>query len=207
MAGELVPQSTKTAIAAYFSRALERERADQVGDQAGFRKGIARKRFREGLTNEDQFAMELRALFTPENEIPLELVAGRLDYAYDYTMDLVAAWRDAVRKGNIDIDLYGEFLSSVGIVPERVGGYMLREVARQKPEEAPTAVAPPVAEYLTDAGKIKVDTIRRERRKLLITRDEEVAALTRLGMPTLEAESMADNDDVRLAEKGNEGPS
>ena len=204
MAGELVPQSTKTAITEYFSRALQRERADQVGDQVGFRKGIARKRFREGLTNEDQFTMELRALYTPENEIPLELVAGRLDYAYDYTMDLLAAWRDAVRKGNIGIDQYGEVLSTIGIVPERVGGYMLREVARQKPEEAPTVVAPPTAEYLTDIGKIKVDTIRRQRRKLIITRDEEIAALTQLGMPEPEAQSVAFNDDVRLAEKGNE---
>ena len=58
--------------------------------------------------------------------------------------------------------------------------------------------------YETDAGKIEVDTIRRERRKLLITRAREVERLSALEMPDWLAEAIADNDDVRLAEKGGE---
>ncbi|MBA7586215.1 hypothetical protein ES708_28211 [subsurface metagenome] len=82
---------------------------------------------------------------------------------------------------------------------------MLREVARLKPEELATVIAPPKPYYETDAGKLLVDTIRRERRKLLISRDQEIASLLETGMPVAQATAIADNDDVRLAEKGGEG--
>ena len=142
-----------------------------------------------------------------DEELDIELAAGRLDYATDYLRDLIAAYRDAVRKGNLSIDGYRERLSELGLVPERVMGYVLREVARLKPEELPTVIAPPRPYYETDAGRIQVDTIRRRRRKLIITRDQEIAALLETGMPVDQATSAADNDDVRLAEKGGEGES
>jgi hypothetical protein len=56
--------------------------------------------------------------------------------------------------------------------------------------------------YETDSGKIRVDTLRRERRKELITRDEEIAGLMELEMPETYATAIAENDDARLAESG-----
>ncbi|MBA7602868.1 hypothetical protein ES703_09964 [subsurface metagenome] len=201
---ELVPASTRQKIASYFALGLARLGAAAVKEVRSGRIGVARTRFREGFTTEEQFKDELKLLRVSDEELGLELAAAKLDYATDYLRDLIAAYRDAVRKGRISIDQYRVRLTELGIVPERVAGYMLREVARLKPEELPTVIAPPKPYYETDAGKIAVDTIRRRRRKLIITRDQEIAALLETGMPIDQATAAANNDDVRLAEKGGE---
>lgn len=51
----------------------------------------------------------------------------------------------------------------------------------------------------TDIHKVKVDTVRRRRRKGLISRDEEIALLLELRVSPDDAEAFADNDDIRLA--------
>ena len=201
---EVVPVSIRQEIDAYFARGLARIGAAAVEDVRSGRIGVARTRFREGFTNEEQFIQELKMLRVSDEELELELAAAKLDYATDYLRDLIAAYRDAVRKGNLSIDGYRDRLTELGLVPERVAGYMLREVARLKPEELATVIAPPKPYYETDAGKIMVDTIRRQRRKLLITRDQEIAALLDTGMPIDQATAAANNDDVRLAEKAGE---
>ena len=159
------------------------------------------KRFKEGFTTEGQFQAELQLLGYTDQQFPVFLAAAKLDYAYDYLSDLVGAYRDAVRKGNLSIDQYRGSLLELGMVPERVEGYVLREIARLKPEAPVKPLGPPKAEYETDAGKVKVDTLRRERRKNIITRGQQVDGLLALGMPVIYAEAIADNDDTRLAEK------
>ena len=201
---ELVPVGTRDKIDRYFALGLARLGSAAVSEVRSGRIGVARTRFREGFTTEDQFTQELKMLRVSDEELELELAAARLDYATDYLRDLIAAYRDAVRKGNLGIEGYRDQLTRLGLVPERVAGYMLREIARLKPEELPTVIAPPKPYYETDAGKIVVDTIRRRRRKLLITRDQEIAALLETGMPIAQATATANNDDVRLAEKGGE---
>ncbi len=201
---EVVPVSIRQKIDAYFARGLAMISADKVESVRTGRIGVARTRFREGFTSEEQFIQELKMLRVSDEELELELAAAKLDYATDYIRDLIAAYRDAVRKGNLSIDGYKDRLIELGLVPERVAGYMLREVARLKPEELATVIAPPKPYYETDAGKIVVDTIRRHRRKWLITRDEEITALLETGMPVAQAEAIANNDDVRLAEKAGE---
>ena len=204
---ELVPAPTRQKIDTYFARGLAIISADKVESVRTGRIGVARTRFREGFTTEEQFIDELKLLRVSDEELDLELAAAKLDYATDYLRDLIAAYRDAVRKGNLSIDGYRDRLIELGLVPERAVGYMLREIARIKPEEVPGVIAPPKPYYETDAGKIVVDTIRRHRRKLLISRDEEMTALLEIGMPHDQAEAITDNDDIRLAEKGGEGES
>jgi len=201
---ELVPSATRQKIDTYFARGLAIISAEKVESVRTGRIGVARTRFREGFTTEEQFIEELKLLRVSDEELELELAAAKLDYATDYLRDLIAAYRDAVRKGHISIDQYRDRLIELGVVPERAAGYMLREVARLKPEELATVIAPPKPYYETDAGKIQVDTIRRRRRKLLITRDQEIASLLETGMPIDQATAAANNDDVRLAEKGGE---
>lgn len=180
---------------------------EKMVDEAvqGTMSGAAVKRFKEGLTTEDQFYGEMTLLGYSDQQFPKYLAAAKMDYAYDYTMDLVSAYRDAVRKGNLGLDGYRGALSGLGMVPERVEGYVFRERARLKPTEPLTPLAPVTPVYETDAGKVSADTARRKRRKLLITRDQEIATFVQLGMEPAYATALADNDDVRLAEKGGEG--
>ncbi|GAH82307.1 unnamed protein product, partial [marine sediment metagenome] len=154
---ELVPAATRQKIDTYFARGLARIGAAAVEEARSGRIGVARTRYREGFTTEEQFIQELQLLRVSDEELDLELAAGRLDYSTDYIRDLIAAYRDAVRKGNISIDGYRNRLTELGLVPERVMGYVLREIARLKPEELPTVIAPPKPYYETDAGKIQVD--------------------------------------------------
>jgi hypothetical protein len=55
-----------------------------------------------------------------------------------------------------------------------------------------------------DEVKIETDTVRRRRRKNLITRDQEIKALLDLGWDEHYATAAADNDDIRLAERAGE---
>jgi len=166
--------------------------------------GAAMRRFREGYTTEDQFRNELAILGYSEEQVEKYVAGAMLDYATDYTGDLIAAYRDAVRKGNIDIAGYRFQLLSLGLVPERVEGYVLREIARLKPSDPLTPLGPPKPIYETDAGRLNLDTIRRARRKLVLDRDQEIAGLLELGMDVDLAHAYAANDDIRLAEKGGE---
>lgn len=159
-------------------------------------------RYKLGMTTEDQCKSELALLHAPESQVPVYLAATRLAYATDYTQDLMTAYQAAVRDGNISADDYRSYLLDLGLVPERVEGLVLIEIARQKPAAKPTTVAPPKAAYLTDAGKIEMDTIRRQRRKNLITVSQEVSFLQGIGMPVNYATAIADNDTVRIGEAG-----
>ena len=49
--------------------------------------------------------------------------------------------------------------------------------------------------------RIQIDTIRRRRRKLLITREQELQELTALGVPADYIKALVENDDTRLAAK------
>lgn len=179
---------------------------EKMRDEAlqGAMSGAAVTRFKEGFTTEEQFHAEMELLAYSDQQFEKYLAAAKMDYATDYLRDLISAYQYAVRNGHIDLDQYRNTLLGLGIVPERVEAYVFKERARLKPEEALTPIAPPKPTFETDAGKIQVDTIRRQRRKNLISRDQEIASLLELGMDTGLATANADNDDVRLAEKGEE---
>jgi hypothetical protein len=57
------------------------------------------------------------------------------------------------------------------------------------------AATPPISE---EERKVKVDTIRRQRRRQDITRDQEIVALREIGISESLAITYADNDDLRL---------
>lgn len=201
---DLVPETTREKIDQHFKAGLQTRESKELQDTQGFRLSIARRRYKEGFTNRAGFRAELQALRAPANEIPLEIVAADLEYSYDYTMDLITTWRTAFRSGHIDVPTFAELLRSVVVVRERAETLIARELARLKPEEGPTLAPVPKAYYETDAGKVDVDTIRRYRRKLLISRDQEIVALQEIGVPLELATAWATNDDARLAEKGEE---
>ena len=63
---------------------------------------------------------------------------------------------------------------------------------------APKAPAAPTPEYETEAGKTQTDTIRRLRRGGQISEVDELNALLALAMPQSLAQSIVDNDTVRM---------
>jgi hypothetical protein len=67
---------------------------------------------------------------------------------------------------------------------------LVKEVAPKPPEIIP--------EYLTDDGKVKVETIRLSRRQRKISRYQEITSLVDLEMSSELAVAYADNDDLRL---------
>jgi hypothetical protein len=200
----LIPSATLAKIDRHFRAGLVKKRAEDVQDPQAFRLSIARRRYREGFTDLEGFTAELKALEAPADQIPLEIIAGDLEAGYDYAMDLINVYRDAFRAGNIDIPTYAERIRSVVIRRDRAETYVARELARIRPDKEPTLEPAPQATYETDAGKVEVDTIRRRRRKKIITREDELVKLQALGMPLDLAMSYADNDDARLAGKAEE---
>ncbi len=162
---------------------------------------IAVTRFATGETAEPQFRDELVLLGCPAIDMDRNVAAAGLVYAHDYTLDLITAYRDAIRANNLTLDEYRQALLGIGLVPERVEGMCLIERARIKPKQALIPTSPAIAYYATDIGKIQVDTIRRQRRKGQLTRDQEIAALIGTGYEPAEAGMISDNDEARLSEK------
>jgi hypothetical protein len=165
----------------------------------GLMSGTAIKRFKEGMSTESQFLSELKLLGYTDQQFPQYLAAAKLDYAYDYQTDMIAAYRDAAAKGQISLDDFRSKLSTLGIVPEKIEAYVLRIRARLDPAGPLKPIGPPKPEYQTEAGQVKVDTLRRHRQKEMITRDDEIAGLQQLGAPIDYATAVADNDDARLS--------
>jgi hypothetical protein len=199
----LIPRGTGQKIDQYFKAGLQRTKAQEVQDPQAFRLSIARRRYREGFTDQSGFIAELEALHVPEDQKVLEIIAGDLEAGYDYTMDLLNTWRTAFRSGQIDVARFAELVSQVVVVPERAQTYVARELARFKPEDLPSLAPVPQAYYETDAGKVAVDTVRRQRRKRVISQADELTALRELGVPEELAKSYVANDDIRLR-KGEE---
>ena len=54
--------------------------------------------------------------------------------------------------------------------------------------------------YLTDAGKVKVDTLRLQRRRGEITDEELEKNLTKLGMPAELVAAIVENERLRAAQ-------
>ncbi len=160
---------------------------------------IAVTRFSTGETTEGQFRDELSLLGAPAIDMDRNVAAANLVYAHDYIMDLKTAYTAAIRANNLTLDEFRQALLGIGLQPERVEGLCLIERARIKPKQALTPTSPAVAYYDTNIGKIQVDTVRRQRRKGQLTRDQEIAALIATGYEPAEATVVADNDDERLA--------
>lgn len=159
--------------------------------------GLAVTRYKEGMTDDDQFSSELVMLGCPAADLERTRAAARLDYSYDYTKDLITAYQLAVRNKQISLEMFRDNLLGLGLVPQRVEGYVLQERARLKPSDKLTPLSPALAFYETDQGKVRVDTIRRLRRKDQLTRDQELADLVDTGMTPDYAADIADNDDAR----------
>ncbi len=180
---------------------LDAARKTAAGQVKAIMVSSATGRYKKGYTTADELTAELRLLNVGDQLIPSYLAGARLDAATAYLDDLIDAYTYAVRAGNMGLEDYRDALLKLGIIPDRVAAYVLRERARIKPKEPLTQIGTPEKIYLTDSGKLQLETIRIRRTKNTITRAQELNELLALGIDTAYASAIADNDDVHLLEK------
>ena len=154
--------------------------------------GVAMTRYKEGLDNDSTLENNLMALGVEKALMPKYLFAAQLSYLTDYQNDLIAYYKDAYHRRDIEEPEFRSNLIRSGLLPERIDLAIDRE--RIKRLAAPKAAVP-------EEISIQFDTIRDRRSKLLITRDQEIEALIALGKELPYAIAIADNDDVKVAEK------
>jgi len=99
----------------------------------GIAASLAVRRYREGLTGKVEFGYEMLALGYTPDEIARYWLQALLEYETDFTMDLFTAYRDAYRKDVITEEEFRHGLESLGMVPERVDGWVYRENIRKMP--------------------------------------------------------------------------
>ena len=172
-------------------------RAYSEGDVKPLMVGAATKRYRNGLSTEDQLKTELSSLGVPVGKLDKYVFASNLDYQVDFAADLLSAYRTQYNKGMVDESAFRDNLSAIGIVPDRIEGIVLLENA--KLFKAPKTIkAPvPIPDYLTDTGQLKVTTTRDAFRKDLISAAELESQLVNLQMPPDLAEAFVQAEIIR----------
>ncbi len=99
---------------------------------------LVRAGLREGYMSEDVFRDVMAQWKFPPRIIEAELQLATLDFDIDTKKDLRAMWIDAFRKGEVDASELTSELMLLGMVPDRVGIVVTREVLRQLPKPKKT---------------------------------------------------------------------
>ena len=100
----------------------------------GIAAGLAIRRYREGLITGDAFYQEMQALGYTLPEINRFWLQALLEYQTDFAMDLFAAVQDGFRKDIITEAEFRAGLRELGMVPERIEGWVFREIFRKMPK-------------------------------------------------------------------------
>jgi hypothetical protein len=172
-----------------------------LGEVKGIMLPLAITRFREGFSDEEELKIELGALGLPEPKIPLYVFAAQLSYATDYASDLLTAYRTEYRKGMSDEATFRQKLAGLGIRPEKVEGYVIRENAAKWKAPKEKKVPEPVPEYVTDEGQLRVNAAKEAFRRGIATAEELYAELVKLQMPLELAEAFVEYEIIRKTPK------
>jgi len=168
-----------------------------LGEVKGIMLPLAITRFREGFSDEEELEIELGALGLPEPKIPLYVFAAQLSYATDYASDLLTAYRTEYRKGMSDEATFRQKLAGLGIRPEKVEGYVIRENAAKWKAPKEKKVPEPVPEYVTDEGQLRVNAAKEAFRRGIATAEELYAELVKRQMPLELAEAFVEYEIIR----------
>ncbi|MBI2869383.1 MAG: hypothetical protein HYX96_06125 [Chloroflexi bacterium] len=149
------------------------------------------------IAKADVVAAVKQGLVTPEQGYQLLIRIGYSDEAANFILALVPQ-SSPFSPLNYDEfkQLTGSWRGAQGIAAE----VLPPEAQELKLKEAQAVVEgkQPLLEQL----RIQIDTIRRKRRKLLITRDQEIADLAALKVPADYIKALVENDDTRLEKPG-----
>jgi hypothetical protein len=175
-----------------------------LGEVKGIMLPVAMTRFREGFSDEEDLKIELESLGLPEPKIPLYVFAANLSYQTDYASDLLAAYKTQYNKGMINEADFRGLLRGLGVKPERIEGYVLRESAKKFKAPKETKVPEEVPRYLTDEGQVRINTLKEAFRDGIATAEELYAGLVELQMPLELAEAVTEYEIVKKAPKAPE---
>lgn len=147
----------------------------------------------KALTKADIVSAVKQGLITPEQGFELLVSTGYSDADADFILALVP------QTSPFSPINYDEFKS----VTQKWRATQGLEVEEGIPEvrDMKLALAKAVVEGRTpdmEQTRIEIDTIRRKRRKGLISREEEIKQLTGLGVPQDYVKAVVENDDTRL---------
>ena len=119
-----------------------------AGELKTLMSGVAIKRYREGLDDQDTLANNLLALGTHPQLIPKYLFGAELDALTDYQLDLLSYYKDAYHRREINDTQFLEALSSIQLDPARSELIYRREKIKRLKV---TATPAPVVKTLTAA--------------------------------------------------------
>jgi hypothetical protein len=149
----------------------------------------------KSLTKADIVSAVKQGLITPEQGYELLVSIGYSDADANFILALVPTTSPFSPVN------YNEFKA----VTQKWRAAQGLEVEENIPEvrDMKVALAKAVVEGRTpdmEQTRIQIDTIRRQRRKGLISRDDEVKQLTTLGVPADYVKAVVENDDARLTQ-------
>lgn len=173
----------------------------QVKEEGGIRATSAINRFTAGFTTEPQLRAELTTLGFGRRQIDRLVIAADLDYDYEWRNDLLSAYREAFVKDLITQDEYIIRLTELEILDERIGAYLLWDIAKKTPKPTAAAEAMALPYYKTEAGKVEATTAREAFRRGALDYDGLIAELTRLEMPPDLARAIANLEALKLLPK------
>ena len=111
--GELAPDSEETVKGRYAATAI--------------------RAYKEGFATKEGLQATLTTLgYTPQDITQLVL-RGDMEYQLDFSLDLLAAYREAYRKDIITTEGFRKGLGDLGMVEERIDGWISRESIRKMP--------------------------------------------------------------------------
>lgn len=110
---ELAPESEETLKGSYAATAI--------------------RAYKEGFYTHDQLTSTLETLSYQPIEIDQLTIRGNLEYQLDFALDLLGAYRDAYKKDIITEDQFRQALLGLGMIPDRVDGWVFRENIRKFP--------------------------------------------------------------------------
>lgn len=168
-----------------------------VTETGGIRADAALRRYREGMTTEARLRTELALLGWMPEQIARLVLVGNLDYEYDRISDLIAAYILAYTNAQIEEADLREYLSDLGLVAERIEDYVLSAKVKRVGKVKPVKPPKEVPYYKSEAGKVRLTSLKYAFREGVITTEELRRGLLELGMSTDLADALADYEELR----------
>lgn len=193
---DAVPMSSLEDIAAAIRRRTD-VLVPATTERGGIRADSAIRRYREGMTTKARLSIELATLGYLPDQIARLVIVADYDYDYDRLSDLIATYIDAYVKLQIEEADLREYLSDLGLVAERIEDYVLSARVKRTGKVKPVVPAKEVPYYKSEAGKVRLTSLKYAYREGFITAGELRRGLLELAMSTDLADALADYEELR----------
>jgi hypothetical protein len=151
--------------------------------------GTAMTRYQEGFDDEPALRKNLSTLGIADSMLDRYVFAANLQYLYDYQSDLKAFYIDAYHRRDIEEPELRSDLATCGLQTDRIDLIVSAQAIKRLKAAAPAA---------DPAITVKLETIREQRIKQLITDDQETAAIVALSYELNYATAITEQDTVKM---------